>query len=1417
MYNRNRSARINVKVVVILVLIVGAMGISLVAARQVRRTILSERDLTAGNAAFEKGEWLQAYKYFQEYLGRNPDDIDILKKYAKASLSMRPIEGPNIMQAIAAYRRVLQLAPHDEDVYGELAKLYGSIGNFQDLAYIAEMRLEQDPNDPQASMWLANALIRLNKTAEAQQTLKKLIGELEALPEKSKEYIRACGLMSSIAEGEDAQQVKAKAREWLDKAVDYMPDSVEALASRARFLRMTPDISGLSDEERLALARKDLESADRLGTEDPRLRLFLGAEWMAHGELDRAAAELQIVDNLSQEAMEEHFFDINDWKMARFLFASELITRQGAAAEGASLADEVLAVLKEARHRLPVLPSAIPFYVTAGRVSEARDCLEEYLEAIDTRRWTAESPQRLAWLKALVARAEKKYYAVIDTLKPIVATNTSDPRLVGLLVEAYDQTGQAWRAISVLTEYLRNRPEDPRMTLQLAKEYGKLGEWGKTFEAAQMAESLDPTNISAKLVRIEAGIRLAADQDQGADTAKLQALSTELAELCREHPDQNEIGSRLQAVIATHLEQPDLTEGELKRAIEGGAESLGAEMQLVEHYRQAGQMTEAMETCQKACERHAEVAQPWIVLSNLHTVNEDYDAARRCLEQGLGKVIGQREKQSLSIGLASLELMQGDRTAARRRLRELVDKDPQEIRARSLLLSIYKMEGDLAEAEKLIEELKEAEGESGLMWRFHQASLWLSSDDWRSKQQDIEDVLQYCIDANPQWSPPVLLLAGMYNRLRDFNRAEDIYRQALERNPSATDIADRLLRLLEGQGQFSEVEQVLKNLQQIHADSRLTSAWQVQTALREGDVSRAIEELKLRALNDNQDAGARIQLARLIYDQTKNVDLAFKYLSEAEAITPGSRTLTAVRASILKAEGQTDEARRILDDYVADNNDFNAYWMRAVYLVEEGEFERAEQDYKKLTTFVDLGAAGYELLSNFYANNKEFDRAVATLEEGLKAYPENLRLMRRLMETLFTRAEAQDQERALEILTALEEKLPEDIGLIKLRVMQILRAPTPESLKMAREKLEMAIRLAPTAVDVHLVLIDIAIQQGEFESARDLAIRALGSNPNNSALLSIRSRAELELDNTQMAVQLAQMALREDSNNVTAMVTLADAYRLRGDMDQSEQWIERAEGLDPNSLVVFVARCQWLGAQKRFEKLLEIGSTFLSAKEKSMRKVLVVASILSASNSVEFKREGIKLFEYALTLSPASLEAGWGLASALYGLGDIERAKTVYQKLLEQYPDNVRVLNDLAWILQEHDHRYEAALELANRGLSLAPKDLHLLDTRGTILANIADRLADARADFEVLEQSSPPGSPRQAKTLLKLGRVCAQLNDRERAREHLEKALEIDKKINTFTPDERLEITKILQESGMQASSKVSTSNKIGSDKPNQ
>src|SRR4030042_2663404 len=124
-------------------------------------------------------------------------------------------------------------------------------------------------------------------------------------------------------------------------------------------------------------------------------------------------------------------------------------------------------------------------------------------------------------------------------------------------------------------------------------------------------------------LRIEASIYIATEQTGTINTARLEALSVELAQLRKENPDSIDI-RLLQATIAEYIGKTDEVEAELKLAIEECEEPLRAEMQLVRYYHKTKRIAEAVSVCQIACERHPEVAGPWLPLSGLYMADADY-------------------------------------------------------------------------------------------------------------------------------------------------------------------------------------------------------------------------------------------------------------------------------------------------------------------------------------------------------------------------------------------------------------------------------------------------------------------------------------------------------------------------------------------------------------------------------------------------------------------------------------------------------------------------------------------------------------------------------------------------------------------------------------------------------------------------
>lgn len=1384
------NGKINVKVLVILLLVTLGLTLSLVIARQVRRGILSQRDLDAGRTAFNEQDWSRAAEYLREYLGRNPDDVEVLREYGYAVMAIRPLTSKTVAGAISAFRRVRQLDPNDFEAYAALVRLYRGIGNFEELAYMSRMRLESEPNDVEDSLILAEAMLGLDRTSEAKSLLEKLFQVIRDEDSKNT-YTRICVKMSEVLQQESfSDDSESEAVLWLNRALDRDPNCVDALVHRASLYR---EIYGTRSE--IDLGRKDLEKASALCVDNARLCLMMGIEWIALGEMDRAEEQLRVAETLPDSKVEEEYLDLKDWEVARFLLGGEVVLRRGDRDRAVAMAGQIMQSLKEPRHRIRVMPTVILLYVIAEQIPEARASLSEYMELALLPVGRREPEQRLVHLKALVAKAEGDAYTVIDVLRPAVIEDDSKPEFWRMLAEAFQLTDQPRQAINAYNHYLRLRPSDPEALIQLTKTYLKLRDWNRAYETARLAEPLVSEDPTVRILRLEASTYQAVEDTQ-INVAHLETLSDELEVIQSNNPKRVDVRV-LQAIIDDYLQRPMEAEIKLKKAIEQCEDSLRAEMQLVSHYYQLGRKDKALHVCRSICDRQGQASEPWITLFGLYMALADPDSARDCLEEGAGKVTDAWDQRSIMIQLAVHELTDGDRQTGINLLQKIAERDKRDVRVRTLLLGVKEVQSRPAQAQQLIDELRNAEGSSGLFWRLYQAILWMSSDSWRLKQQDIRDYLKYCIDIDPKWEAPVLILAEMYDKLDDPSREEDLCRQALVRNPSATQVLNRLMTGLEKQGRLTEAIQVL---QQSEEEDHIVSSWRVRTALRGGNLSYAINELKVRISNDDRDEQSRILLARLIYLQNRDVDLALSYLQEAEDITGKSLALISTKISILRAEGKMEEASALLDRYVSDQSTFNAHVLRAVFLAREGKLAKAEEDYHKLLEFESEGSLGYRILGKFYQSHDRLEEAVSLLEDATRKYPEDREAKRLLMKMLIRRNEDGDQDRANVILTELEATQGQDPDLMRVRAMQWLRENTPSSIQAARNTLEDVVKIEPTAVDAQLALIGISLYQGDIETARDKAIRALGSNPNNPSLLAARSTAELMLQNNEMAVELVNMALREDPNNKHVQNVLTTVALATGDSNLLEKALDRVDEksqTNEESEPLIILRSRLLVGLGQIQlaqrKLLDYCQS--DAGKESLPALQVLGELQLQVGDFDAVTQVLSRAESIDPNGGFMPDVRLHLASALYQIHRIDEAKQYYKSLLDkkEYRDNLRVLNDMAWILQENDANFNQALVLATRGLVKDPNNPYLLDTRATILTKMEGKLGEARKDYEKLVKVLMEDGPAKAKALMKLGEVCYKLEDETKAQSYLRAALTIDADEKIFSEDERQEIHKIL------------------------
>ena len=100
-------ARINIKAVVILVVVMGVLGGGVVIGHYVRKRLVGNAALAAGKAALDEENWTEACKHLQRYLVRYPDDVPMLESYARANLLAQPRRPGNLVGAQSATSRIV--------------------------------------------------------------------------------------------------------------------------------------------------------------------------------------------------------------------------------------------------------------------------------------------------------------------------------------------------------------------------------------------------------------------------------------------------------------------------------------------------------------------------------------------------------------------------------------------------------------------------------------------------------------------------------------------------------------------------------------------------------------------------------------------------------------------------------------------------------------------------------------------------------------------------------------------------------------------------------------------------------------------------------------------------------------------------------------------------------------------------------------------------------------------------------------------------------------------------------------------------------------------------------------------------------------------------------------------------------------
>jgi tetratricopeptide (TPR) repeat protein len=412
------------------------------------------------------------------------------------------------------------------------------------------------------------------------------------------------------------------------------------------------------------------------------------------------------------------------------------------------------------------------------------------------------------------------------------------------------------------------------------------------------------------------------------------------------------------------------------------------------------------------------------------------------------------------------------------------------------------------------------------------------------------------------------------------------------------------------------------------------------------------------------------------------------------------------------------------------------------------------------------------------------DEVIHDLNTALSLDPDH-QLSRRLLVGMYQRRGERNE--AIRELTNLVSRHPEHS---ESRLMLVRMYVQDGNLTRAGKLVRQAIERSDTAPTWHAVLGDLKMREGDTADAIKSYARVFELAPNPGQLLKL---ATIQIENGQAGD--AQALLRENADMVNAQPLLQSlmgrALFATGKTDQARQVFIRAAERSASLDQLF-----GVSQQVRKDYTLEETASLLQnlAQPPAPAWVDLTLSRLELSDGlVEQAISRLETLEKVLSTDniAESQALDQVMAPALHQMGESKRALSYYERLIEVTPENVSVLNNMAYLLAEDLDRPGDALPLAQRAAEINPKNAQVLDTLGWIQFKLG-QIDSARQTLEdsiavegltanhlhlaelLIDQGYRAEGERHLKTVIDLAEQNNETEALQRARELLEPADEL-------------------------------------------
>ena len=837
------------------------------AEKELRRAV--ELGVPIGTVAADLGQAMLQLGQFNEVLDELRPDmtsseaerLEILKLRANAHMGLRLPES-----ARDIFLEVLESSPSDIEAKLGVASSYAAQRDFEAARRVLGEALAMDPNHTPA--WLASGSLYLT-TGDADAAVTDFVKALQLAATEGEKSNRISALRGLVESRLAAQDV-AGAREAIDQLVEVASGNVITKYLVARVAVAEQDF---------ATAQEELQAVLSAAPEYRPAQFLMGAVHLQQGNLGQAEMHLSSVVAAAPDNVD-----------ARRLLA-ETRLRQDRAEEAAEI---LRPVLDGGDENVAALGLAVRASMAAGQYDNAIGFLETSVE-----RDPDNIDRKLDLVSAYLAAGRIEDAEALMSNLPAEAGDASYRRDL-LQVMTPLRRGDPASALAEAEAMSERWPEDSRILNLMggiALSMDRLDQARSSFTAArdiapdQVASYVNIARIALREGNLEeARAQYIAALDRAPEAANLMVALAQLE---------------------ARMENRSAAIEWLEKARQADTAAFAPRLLLARLYIEDRQFEKARANAEEAVALVGNNAEAYNLLGLAQAGLGDSGAAVVNFERA-GDL--DAEEMTYRVNEARAQMTLGNEATAEQTIREAGGGDPDNLRASLILAATLARQGDTEGAMRIAKRLQERHPEDGVSYAL-EGELLASAGDFAAAAAAYDKALELREDDRR-----LALRAFRIRNLGDLPEPERPVLSYLEKRPLDADMRLILAQRFQGAGDsdqaIAEYEQVLETApDNFVALNNL--AWEY---FQRGD-SRA-EGVARRAYAQSPENGSVADTLGWIQVNTGNLDEGISTLRKALELSDGRAQIKYHLAAALAKADETDEARQLLQELMASDQEF---------------------------------------------------------------------------------------------------------------------------------------------------------------------------------------------------------------------------------------------------------------------------------------------------------------------------------------------------------------------------------------------------------------------------------------------------------------------------------------------------------------